>query len=110
MKRSAGKTQVGKVRLEFLPSLAESLGVEPKSEEVISKHGHGGTISVADLLKRLGIRYQRFSQMVFDVNTQTPTGVVAIFLNGHSLDIGGGLTSKLSDGDTLTFVPIIEGG
>ena len=101
---------MGKVRLEFLPSLAETLGMEGISEEVISAQEIEGDKSVRDLLKRLCARYQRFGQVVFDTNAQELTGRVAIFFNGRALELVNGLESKLSDGDTLTFVPLIEGG
>ena len=99
-----------KVRLVFLPSLAESLGIEETSEEVVSEHDDKGLTSVLDLLNRVGMRYRRFGQTVFDISTQKLTGKVAIFLNGHSIDMESGLTTRLSNGDTLTFVPAIEGG
>ncbi len=33
-----------------------------------------------------------------------------IFLNGRALELVDGLETKLSNADTLTFVPHIEGG
>ncbi len=99
-----------KVRLEVLPSLAESLGMEAKSEEVISDQETEGGRSVRVLLNRLGARYQRFSHFIFDINAQKLTGRVVIFFNGRTLEPVKGLETKLSDGDTLTFVPLIEGG
>ena len=101
---------MGKVRLEVIPSLAESLGIEGTSEEVISEQEIEGDKSVRALLNRLCARYQRFGQIVFDINTQELTGRVVIFFNGRDLDLVNGLDSKLSDGDTLTFVPLIVGG
>ena len=97
---------MGKVRLEFLPSLAETLGIEETGEEVISVDEDKGSTSIIGLLNRLGMRYQRFGKTVFDISTQKLTGKVAVFLNGHSID----MESSLSNGDTLTFVPTIEGG
>lgn len=99
-----------KVRLEVLPSLAETLGIEGTSEEVISDRETEGDNSVRALLNRLCARYQRFGQIVFDINAQKLTGRVVIFFNGSALELVNGLESKLSDGDTLTFVPLIEGG
>ena len=96
--------------LEVLPSLAETLGIEGASEEVISEREDEGDRSVRGLLNRLGARYQRFGQLVFDINAQKLTGNVVIFFNGRALELVNGLETKLSDGDTLTFVPLIEGG
>jgi molybdopterin synthase sulfur carrier subunit len=95
-----------KVRLEILPSLAETVGIEETSEEVISEEDR----SVRVLLNQLGARYRRFGQIVFDVEAQELTGKVVIFFNGRALELVNGLDSELSDGDTLTFVPLIEGG
>lgn len=97
---------MAKVRLEILPSLAETVGIEETSEEVISEEDR----SVRVLLNQLGARYRRFGQIVFDVEAQELTGKVVIFFNGRALELVNGLDSELSDGDTLTFVPLIEGG
>ncbi len=101
---------MGKVRLEFLPSLAETLGIEPIVEEVIADAGTGSSRSLTDLLNRLGVKHQLFRQIVFDIDTQNLTGRVAVFLNGRSLDTASEPKTRLSDGDRLTFVPVIEGG
>ncbi|MFC1816294.1 MoaD/ThiS family protein [Thermodesulfobacteriota bacterium] len=99
-----------KVRIEALASLAETLGIEGTSEEVLSDQKIAGDRSVRDLLNRLCTRYNRFGQMVFDINSQKLTGKVIIFFNGRDLDLVNGLDTELSDGDTLTFFPFIEGG
>ncbi len=99
-----------KVRLEVLPSLAESLGMEATGEEIISDQETGGERSVRGLLNRLGARHERFGRIVFDISAQKLTDKVAIFLNGRTLELVNGLDTKLSNGDTLTFVPLIEGG
>ncbi len=101
---------MGKVRLEVLLALAETLGMAEASEEAIAEPGNGSDSSVRDLLIRLAGRYQRFSQTVFDIDTRRLTGQVAIFFNGRPLELVNGLETRLKDGDTLTFVPLIEGG
>ncbi|MFC2072987.1 hypothetical protein ACFLUU_09905 [Chloroflexota bacterium] len=45
---------MGKVRLEVLPSLAETLGIEGTSEEIISDQENEGDRSVREILNRLG--------------------------------------------------------
>ena len=101
---------MSKVRVEVLPALAESLGIDSTSEEVISgpEIGEGG--SVRSLLNRLGDRHHRFRQIVFDSTAQRLSGRVVIFLNGRDLELVDGLETKLNDGDALTLVPFIEGG
>ncbi len=102
---------MGKVYLEIIPSsLAETLGIEGTSEEVLSDKEIDGDKSIINLLNRLSAKYQRFGKIVFDINTQKLTGKVGIFFNGRTLEPVSGLETKLSDGDTLTFVPVIEGG
>ncbi len=98
------------VRVEVLPPLAESLGIEKTSEEVISDPKSEGGNTVKELLNRLGERHPRFGRIVFDIQTQKLTGKVMIFLNGRALELVDGLETKLSNADTLTFVPHIEGG
>ena len=95
-----------RIRLEFLPSLAESLGVEQVSEERLPEDGG----SLKDLLNRLGSQYPLFSQIVFDVRNQKSTGRAAVFLNGRTIDWASGLNTRLKTGDRLIFAQIIEGG
>ncbi len=101
---------MGKVRIEVLPALGEALGIEATGEEDISGGESPGHFSVKDLLNRLGTRYRRFDQLVFDADGQQLTGQVVIFLNGRNLELIDGLETKLRDGDTVTFIPFIEGG
>lgn len=98
------------VRIEVLPSLAESLGIERISEEVISDEKIEGSMTITDLLNRLSARYPRFGRIVFDIHAQRLTGKVMIFINGRDLELLDGLGTGLSNGDTLNFVPHIEGG
>ncbi len=101
---------MAKVQLEFLPSLAEALGIEQTSEALIPDTEIGNSRSLVSLLNRLGAKYPLFGQIVFDIQTQQLTGGVAIFLNERSVEAGSGLETRLRDGDKLTFVPVIEGG
>lgn len=101
---------IGRVRLEVFPALAESLGIAGNSEEVIPDDESKMGKTVKDLFNRLAERHRRFGRTVFDVVEQKLTGRVVIFLNGRSLEPVKGLNTELSDGDTLTFVPVIEGG
>ncbi|MFH1640214.1 MAG: MoaD/ThiS family protein [Chloroflexota bacterium] len=101
---------MAKVRIEILPSLAETLGIDRTDEEIVADRDSDGEGSVRDILNLLSGRYRRFDQVVFDTGTQKLTGRVAIFLNGRTLGTGNGLSTELNDGDILTFVPVIEGG
>ena len=99
-----------KVYLEVLPSLAETLGIDKTSEVAIPDLEEDGVGSIGDLLNQLCVSFERFGQLVFNVNTQELTGRVVIFINGCSLELANGLDTRLSNGDTLSFVPLIEGG
>jgi MoaD family protein len=101
---------MSKVRLEVLSWLAEALDIEEKSDTVSLEQEIEEGKTVRDLLNRLATRYQRFGQMVFDTNAQKLTGRAVIFFNGRTLELVNGLETKLNDGDTLTFIPLIEGG
>ncbi|MFC1948877.1 MoaD/ThiS family protein [Chloroflexota bacterium] len=101
---------MNKVRLEILSSLAEALDIEEKSDAVSFEQEIEEDKTVRDLLNRLATSYQRFGQVVFDVKAQKLTERVNIFFNGRNLELADGLATKLSDGDTLTFVSPIVGG
>lgn len=99
-----------KVRVEVLSAFAEALGIPATSEEAISEPESQDDKSLRGLLIRLAARYQCFGETVFDSNTQALTGKVLIFYNGRDIELLDGLETRLSDGDTLTFVPFIVGG
>ncbi len=92
--------------LEVVSSLAETLGMQQKTEEQIQEDE-----SVAGLFNRLSAKYPRFSQMVFDVREQKilDDGVL-IFFNGMELSLKKGVNTKLNNGDVLTIVPLVRGG
>ncbi len=99
-----------KIHLEVQPTMAESLGMEAKTEVVISEQESNGNRSVKDLLNQISAKYQHFGNLVFDTNAQKLTGKALLFVNGRSLEPAKGLETKLKDGDMVTFVPLIEGG
>ena len=101
---------MNKVRIEILSWLAETVDIEGKSDAVSLEQEIEEGKTVRDLLNRLATRYQRFGQVVFDVKAQKLTERVSIFFNGRNLELANGLATKLSDGDTLTFVAPIVGG
>ena len=101
---------MAKICLVILPSLAESFDIEVTSEEVVSDQKIEEGLSVRELLSRLAARCYRFDRLVFDIRTQKLTGQVLIFLNGRALEPINGLETILHDGDTMTFVPFVEGG
>lgn len=101
---------MARVSIVLLPSLAETLGSEATFEEVIPDHKNKGGRTVGGLLNRLAARHYRFRQLVFNIQTRRLTGETLVFLNGRALDPDSGLKTNLHDGDTLTFIPFMEGG
>jgi len=100
---------MGMIRLEAMPSLAETLGVAATSEEVVADKEIARGYSVREVLNRLCRRSPRWD-LVFDLQAQELTGQVIIFLNGRNLELRDGLKTQLQDGDMLTFIPLVEGG
>ena len=98
------------IRLEVLPSLAETLGMEAISEEFVPDGDIAGGYSVRELLCRLERRYRHLEQLICNLNDRELSGQMIIFLNGRSLGLQEGLDTGLSDGDVLTLVPYVEGG
>jgi len=99
-----------KVYLKVLSWPVETLGVEGVGDDVILDQEIEGDKTVRDLLNRLATKYQQFGHIVFDVKSQKLTGRVLIFLNGRDLELVDGLETRLNNGDTFTFIPLIEGG
>jgi molybdopterin converting factor small subunit len=98
------------VNIEILLSLVDTLDSDSKSDTVILEQETEEGITVRDTLNRLSVKYQRFVEVVFDVKAQKQTDRVNIFLNGRNLELMNGLATRLSDGDTLTFIAPIVGG
>jgi len=101
---------MSKVHLEILSSLVETIDTNIKKDKIILEQEIEEGITVNDLLNRLSKKYHRFGEVVFDVKAQKQTERVNIFLNGRNLELENGLSTILSDGDTLTFVTPIVGG
>ena len=101
---------MSKVRLEILSWLTQTLDIQATGEGVSFDQEIDEDRTVRDLLNDLAARYQSFGQVVFDIKAQKLTGRVSIFFNGRNLELANGLETRLSDGDTLTFVPPIVGG
>jgi molybdopterin converting factor small subunit len=98
------------VRLEILSSLAEMLDINSKNDTIILEQEIGEDTTVWDVLNQLSVGYPRFGEAVFDVKAQKQTERVNIFLNGRNLELENGLSTGLSDGDTVTFISPITGG
>ena len=101
---------MSEVRLEILSWLKETLDIEGTGDSFSFGEEIEEDNTVRDLLNRLATEYPRFGEVVFDVKTQKLNEGVNIFLNGYLIELIKGLRTKLTDGDTLTLLPTIEGG
>ncbi len=101
---------MSKVYLEILSSLVETIDTNIKKDKIVLEQEIEEGITVNGLLNRLSKKYQRFGEVIFDVKAQKQTEIVNIFLNGRNLELENGLSTILSDGDTLTFITPIVGG
>jgi MoaD family protein len=99
-----------KVRLEFLSWFAAILGTEKSDEDTVIETTIEENRTVKELLNRLALKYPRFEERIFDTRTQKLNTKVAVFYNGRHLEMANGFETVLRDGDTLTFLPPIEGG
>ena len=98
------------VHIEILSPLTERLDIEVKSDTIILEQEIVEDTVVRDILNLLSTKYPHFTEVVFDVKAQKQTERVNIFLNGLNLELANGLSTRLSDGDTLTFIAPIVGG
>ena len=101
---------MSKVRLEVLSYLVEKLDADAKGDTIVLEQEIGQGTVVRDILNRLSSTYPRFTEVIFDVKAQKQTEKVNIFLNGRNLELENGLSTRLVDGDTLTFVAPVIGG
>ena len=101
---------MGEVHLELLSWIADTLSVDGSSSEVVLEVQSGENRTVRDILDKLAAKNPRFGQNVFDAKLRNLSDRVLIFLNGRLLVLENGLETQLQDGDTLTFLPNIEGG
>ena len=101
---------MSKVRAQFFAWLTEILGFEGISNEVNLDQEIEEGETVRDLMNELAVTYPRFGQNVFNMRQQKLSENVCVFFNGRMLEVANGLETKLSNGDTLTFLASIEGG
>jgi molybdopterin converting factor small subunit len=66
--------------------------------------------TVRYLLIQLANQYPGFQRSVFDAKNQKLNENVIILYNGRLLELANGLDTKLAEGDSLFFIPAIQGG
>ena len=99
-----------KINLEFLSWLSETLVVQASGGSLRREQQVEEGQTVRHLLVQLATQYPRFEQSVFDTNLQKISEKVFILYQGRLLELADGLETQLKDGDSLVFVPVIQGG
>jgi molybdopterin converting factor small subunit len=99
-----------KINLEFLSWLSETLVWEGSGGTSIREQEIEEGQTTRQLLIQLANQNPRFRQSVFDIKIQKLNEQVFILYNGRLLELAEGLETRLKDGDSLVFVPAIQGG
>lgn len=99
-----------KVSLEFLSWLSETMEFEQSGNSLCFELYIEEGYTVKDLLLHIAAGHPRFEQSVFDVKLQKLSEKVCIFHNSRQLELENGLETRLKDGDSMIFVPVIQGG
>jgi molybdopterin converting factor small subunit len=99
------------VTLELHGFLAQRLAAlgRPHGTRVLIEVPAAYDSTVADLLMHLSTTDERYKLLFDPVGVRLPEHVEAV-LNQRVLDLQGGLSARLTDGDTLSFLPAHAGG
>ncbi len=95
-----------KVRLQFLMSDWPGWGAGPETVEEPIGQGE----SLRALFNRLAGKIPRFKETIFDPDTQSVSGELALMINDRAQSPSQGLDVKLQDGDRILFFPYVAGG
>lgn len=99
-----------KIKLEFLSWLSKTISIKDTGGSVYHEEEVNEGQTVRDLFLHLANQHPRFEQLVFDKKTQKINEKVFIFYNGKLLELAEGLETRLKEGDSLVFIPVIQGG
>jgi molybdopterin converting factor small subunit len=97
------------VRLEIFPWLSRYSGGNDGSRTVIEQEiGEGAT--VGDVLADLVSQNEALGAILFDGSSGRLAGHISVILNGHFLEVKGGLETRVRAGDTVRILPAYTGG
>ncbi len=100
---------VGKVRLKIPSSIADTLNEQRSDWFILEKEIVEGA-TMGDLLTDLAFSYADFRKVVFDPDIGKVGDRVLVILNDSLLQIPDVTEVKLSDGDSVIFLPVYAGG
>jgi molybdopterin converting factor small subunit len=99
-----------KIYLELLSWLSETLDTGEIENSVRFEMDVEDGCAVKDLFSQIAARYPRFEQSVFDSKLQKLNETVSVLHNNRPIELENGLKTRLNNRDTITLVPIIQGG
>jgi len=100
---------MGKVRLKFPAWFASMLNAKGSDLATLEQEiGEGAT--VGDLLTDLASSYTDFRKVVFNPDVGKVGDQLIVFLNNSLLQRSDVTEAKLSDGDSVTILPVYTGG
>jgi len=81
-----------------------------KLGHLILEMGIDSGSTVKDILNDLATTHREIAELAFDLQSQKLTGAMAVILNGSFIQSFKGLETRVSDGDVIVLVPLIDGG
>jgi molybdopterin converting factor small subunit len=96
-----------KIRVEIRPWLSDRIGDKPGTV-VLEEEVESGT-TVTALLTRLVKKHRGLGEVLFTTMKQELDNQVCVVVNGKLLQPGE-LSKSLQDGNTVTLLPVIDGG
>lgn len=70
----------------------------------------GRATTLKQLLQELVTTHPKVVRLIFDIETQQLTGLMAVVVNGSLVQSSKALEMRLNDGDVVGFVDVISGG
>jgi len=100
---------MGKVQLKIPPWIASMLQAQG-SDWLILEQEIGERATVGGLLTDLTYSYTDFRKVVFNPDVGTVSDQLIVFLNDSLLQGPDVTEAELSDGDSVTLLPVYTGG
>ena len=96
--------QLIRVFLEIRPPLSEGLGKSNMSLQL-----EEGAV-FEELLQKLATKSPRLGDRILDAQNRRIRGDIVVVVNDRLLDLAGGMSTKLEEGDKVVFLPAYQGG
>lgn len=100
---------MGRVKVEILPGMGDAFERQWAGHPVLEETVEEGS-TVGDLMRKLARRYPAFGEIIFDNETDSMSGNVAIALNDRLVEALEGPDTRVKDGDIIQLFAVIAGG